>query len=270
MRRAATAAFGLLLVLATPVLVTSTPAHADAASDARQDAQRILGTESQGSANGPGNGSGSGQGSGSGGGSGSNGSGTGTGTGSGTGSGSGTTPDSPPSSGDSSFTLPSGVGEILMWVVIGLGVIALAVGLGALVVNIIRNRGRDGHEDDAEPDAETEVGLIETDSATVRSGSPDELDRLADVAEREGDYFTAVRLRFRAGVLRLHASQRIELDRDTTTGILRRTLADPRFDVLSRRFDEIVYGEQGAGAADVAQQRSLWPQILVAESVVAR
>ncbi|HEX6312946.1 MAG TPA: DUF4129 domain-containing protein [Acidimicrobiia bacterium] len=135
---------------------------------------------------------------------------------------------------------------------------ALLTGLVALVtvvaVTIARRRG---------------VG------AAVRSGSarggigegrrdPAELERAADEAERWGDLDRALRLRFRAGLLRLDATGAIRFRPSLTSGEVRRRLHQPAFDELAVTFDEVAYGGRPASPADVSRARDGWTRVLTA------
>ncbi|HEX3618417.1 MAG TPA: hypothetical protein VHU61_17860 [Solirubrobacteraceae bacterium] len=92
--------------------------------------------------------------------------------------------------------------------------------------------------------------------------TPAELEREAAAAERAQRWDDAVRLRFRAGILRL--GERLELGSTETVPnhMLGRLLHSRRFDSLAARFDELVYGGGSATAADAEQQRREWPELL--------
>ena len=111
-------------------------------------------------------------------------------------------------------------------------------------------------------------------TALVRSGKtkgpapedPARLEREADEAERAGDLERALRLRFRAGVLRL-AQRRVVDDPDgVTSGALVRLLRSPDFDRAARAFDEVVYGRRAATAEDVRLSRAVWQAVLAGGS----
>jgi hypothetical protein len=91
---------------------------------------------------------------------------------------------------------------------------------------------------------------------------PDELERDADAAERDGDLDRAVRLRFRAGLLRLGAHGAIRYRPSVTTGEVRRTLRSERFDGLAGTFEEVTYGGRPADPPDVDAARREWPRVL--------
>jgi hypothetical protein len=98
--------------------------------------------------------------------------------------------------------------------------------------------------------------------ARGRDEDPAALERLADEAERRGDLEVAVRLRFRAGLLRLAGAKALPRRPSLRTGEARRALHSPRFDRLARDFDEIVYGRRTPLPHDVAAARSEWPEVL--------
>lgn len=91
---------------------------------------------------------------------------------------------------------------------------------------------------------------------------PSRLEREADAAESAGELERALRLRFRAGVLRL-AQRRIVDDPDAiTSGALVRLLRSPDFDRAAAAFDEVVYGRRVATSEDVRLARAGWQAVL--------
>ena len=95
-----------------------------------------------------------------------------------------------------------------------------------------------------------------------RGEDPAELERLADEAEHHGDLEIALRLRFRAGLLRLGRARAVSLRPALRTREARRALQNPRFDRLARDFDEVVYGRRAPRPEDVAAARTEWPRVL--------
>lgn len=91
---------------------------------------------------------------------------------------------------------------------------------------------------------------------------PAALERAADDAEANGDFAGAVRLRFRAGVLRLARAGVIETASSLTSGQIRRAVTAPEFAELASAFDRIVYGRRTATAADAAAARERWQRVL--------
>lgn len=98
--------------------------------------------------------------------------------------------------------------------------------------------------------------------AHAAGDDPAALEREADAAERAGDWERAVRLRFRAGLLRLDEAERLAYRPSLTTGDAARTLHSPAFDDLGRRFDAIAYGGAPADAEDANTQRDAWRRVL--------
>jgi hypothetical protein len=71
-----------------------------------------------------------------------------------------------------------------------------------------------------------------------------------------------VRLRFRAGLLRLGDRGAIRYRRSVTTGEVRRTLRSERFDDLAGTFEAVTYGGRAAEHRDVDAARRDWPRVL--------
>ncbi|MDQ3672456.1 MAG: DUF4129 domain-containing protein [Actinomycetota bacterium] len=89
-----------------------------------------------------------------------------------------------------------------------------------------------------------------------------QLERDADAAEHAGDLERALRLRFRAGVVRL--VERRELDDTTsiTTGALVRRFPSEAFAAGARAFDEVVYGRRQPTPEDARRVREAWTAVL--------
>ncbi len=149
------------------------------------------------------------------------------------------------------WILPSGVGDSPGWVLAGIAVVALAVGLA---VRAVRRR----------PPA-VPRGLDGSPPAAAAE-DPDELARAADAAGAAGDYAGEVRLRFRAGLLYLDRRRLLPFDPAMTTGRLARTLPGPAARGVADAFDAIVYGGRPATADDARAARLGWSEILGARS----
>jgi hypothetical protein len=91
---------------------------------------------------------------------------------------------------------------------------------------------------------------------------PGDLERAAERAERDGRWEEAVRLRFRAGLLRLDERNGSSHTDTTPNHSLARILDSEQLDELSSRFDEIAYGGDDATASDAERQRLAWPEII--------
>jgi hypothetical protein len=88
---------------------------------------------------------------------------------------------------------------------------------------------------------------------------PAALERDADAAETEGAFADSVRLRFRAGLLRLSS---IDYRASLLTGDVARRLRSPQFEALAASFDRIAYGGASAGPADAEAAREGWERVL--------
>jgi hypothetical protein len=145
-----------------------------------------------------------------------------------------------------------GTGQALNLAWLAFGVVG--VGLAALVaLRVVRRRG--GLRVDRGGGARAHAAL-EDDPAT--------LDRRAEAAERAGDLSGALRLRFRAGLVRLARASAIPARDSVTTGEVRRALRSSEFDELARSFDEVAYGQREASLHDLERARSSWPRVLAA------
>lgn len=88
-----------------------------------------------------------------------------------------------------------------------------------------------------------------------------ELLRAAECAESSGDLETALRLRFKAGIVRLGRRGALPLRPSLTSEDIAHRLRSPTFDDLAATFDRVVYGRRGARERDVAEARSGWRTI---------
>ena len=101
------------------------------------------------------------------------------------------------------------------------------------------------------------------------SVDPAALERLADAAEAAGEAATALRLRYRAGLLRLGRAHIVPLRESLTSGEARGLVALDEFDRLARAHDEVVYGGRLVQGSDAAAAREGWPRVLAAKGVRA-
>jgi hypothetical protein len=136
----------------------------------------------------------------------------------------------------------------VLWLAIGLLLVAL---LFARVFTNVRGRRRR-----TAPAGVAMPGTLGPDE------DPNALERDAELAERGGDLDRAVRLRFRAGLLRLGRRGAIHYRPSVTTGEVRRTLGSQRFDELAQTFERVAYGGQDATPPDVDAARREWPHVL--------
>lgn len=99
-----------------------------------------------------------------------------------------------------------------------------------------------------------------------RGADPAALEREAAQAEAAGLFDLAVRLRFRAGVLRLQISGRVPRGASTATRGIGRLLDSRDFDVLGDRFDAVAYGGVPATQQDAREAKDRWQRVLVESS----
>ena len=71
-----------------------------------------------------------------------------------------------------------------------------------------------------------------------------------------------MRLRFRAGLLRLDARELIEYRPSLTTGEVADAVGSPTFERVGADFDAIAYGGRPAGEQDEAASREGWQRVL--------
>ena len=137
-------------------------------------------------------------------------------------------------------------GDITLWSLSAALVLLLVLTLGSRTLRARAEAGAERRLAAAMPERET----------------PASLDRAADRAEREGDLETALRLRFRAGLLRLDARQAIAFRPSISTREVSRALRSPEFDQLAALFDGVVYGGDEATPQDLEASRRHWDAVL--------
>jgi hypothetical protein len=99
-------------------------------------------------------------------------------------------------------------------------------------------------------------------AAVPEADDPNALERAAGQAERDEQWERAVRLRFRAGLLRLDRRKVLVYRPSLTTGEVARTLKVPAFDEVGARFDEIAYGGRAAERDDAEASQQGWKDVL--------
>ena len=99
-------------------------------------------------------------------------------------------------------------------------------------------------------------------AALPAGDDPRALEREAERAERDGAWELAVRLRMRAGLLRLDRRNVIVYRPSLTTGEVARAVASPAFREVGERFDAIAYGGRPAEREDAEHARRGWAEVL--------
>jgi hypothetical protein len=132
-----------------------------------------------------------------------------------------------------------------VWLLIGLLVMAVATGV---VLRLAKRRARDVGDGPRRP-------------VSRRGVSPDELERQAGTAEAAGDFATALRLHFAAGLLRLERAGTLPTG-SVPNALLAVRLRSDDFRALALDFDRVVYGRHPATPADLDAARARWPRVL--------
>jgi hypothetical protein len=129
--------------------------------------------------------------------------------------------------------------------------IAIALTLVVFVVmRLARRRVRAAH---LEPDLPR---------SRSRRDDPKALERRAQEAEAAGDYATAIRLRFVAGLIRLDDAGAIRYGPSLTAGQVRRKLRLQPFDRVSGSFEAVAYGGRTPTIDDVEESKAGWHNVL--------
>jgi hypothetical protein len=90
---------------------------------------------------------------------------------------------------------------------------------------------------------------------------PAHLERQAAEAEQRGEYATAVRLRFRAGVVRLARRGLVDHADTSRTSAVRRAVPSDTMAQVATTFEAIAYGARPAGRDEAESSRHGWDAI---------
>jgi hypothetical protein len=137
----------------------------------------------------------------------------------------------------------------------GLALIVVALVIVAFVTAMVK------------ANANTRAARLGTDAsgsrADARADDPAALEAAAAGAEARGELALAVRLRFRAGLLRLDRDAHAITYRPSIPTVeVRDALASPTFDDLADTFEGITYGRNDAETSDPADARREWPRVV--------
>lgn len=136
-------------------------------------------------------------------------------------------------------------GDAALWTVISAAVFLLAV---FVATRLGRRRRRASSEGSAVIDLKRE--------------RPADIERRAREAEERGEFATAIRLRFHAGLLRLDAVGALEWRASMTAGQVRRSLSLPQFDQVAVSYERVAYGASAPTDADVETSKTGWHRVL--------
>jgi Domain of unknown function (DUF4129) len=135
-------------------------------------------------------------------------------------------------------------GRRTVWLALAVLVVA---GAAALAARVVRGRAADAVR-----------------RARAEVAGPVDPRRLEREAERRGELERALRLRFRAGLVRLQRAEAIPARDSLTSGEVARRLRSADFDSVAATFDEVVYGRRRPEPADVESSRVAWSRVLEA------
>ena len=138
-------------------------------------------------------------------------------------------------------------GVDVLWAILGALVLALAI---FVATRVARRR------------IEHEAGAVGGGFRGGRREDPAELERLADEAERRGDLGVALRLRFRAGLLRLGRARALPLRPSLRTREVRRALRNAALRPAGARLRRGRLRRAAAAPGDVAAARTEWPRVV--------
>jgi hypothetical protein len=144
---------------------------------------------------------------------------------------------------DSGRGLPGG--PFTLWLMLA---IAIVLATGSITTTTVRRRA-------------TAIERARA-AALPEAEDPHALERMADRAEQEGQFERAVRLRFRAGLLRLDRRRVLVYRPSLTTGEVARAIKAPAFAEVGARFDEIAYGGRPAERGDAEAAKRGWKDVL--------
>jgi hypothetical protein len=138
--------------------------------------------------------------------------------------------------------LPGGM--ILFWILVAIVVVLIAVSLSGRAAGRSSRLRADGGR---------------RGGRTIED--PGALEREAEAAERNGDLEASLRLRFRAGVLRLAERGALPRRASLTSEEIASFLGSATFERLAATFDRVVYGRQPASPQDVDEARNGWRRL---------
>jgi hypothetical protein len=144
---------------------------------------------------------------------------------------------------DSGRGLPGG--SFTLWLMLA---IAIILATGSITTTTVRRRA-------------TAIERARA-AALPEAEDPHALERMADRAEQEGQFERAVRLRFRAGLLRLDRRHVLVYRPSLTTSEVARAIKAPAFAEVGARFDEIAYGGRQAERGDAEAAKRGWKDVL--------
>lgn len=145
-------------------------------------------------------------------------------------------------------------GTILLWVFIAI----IVGGLGFLVFKIIQNSKGSKKKSDDPDDEVVDIDWSEEEKVLEFVTDADLLEQLSEQAEAAGNLELALRYRFRAGLLRLSDRRIISFHPSVTNAQWQLLINNDSFDVLTRDFNDVTYGERPCDSTHLSRARQQW------------
>jgi hypothetical protein len=150
------------------------------------------------------------------------------------------------------------IADAFGWLVEAVGPVLSVLLVGALLAGAVWALARGVQRRASRPPVETSPGL-----GSGTTDDPDALERDAAAAEARGDLELAVRLRFRAGLMRLDQdAHALTYTASIANTDVRRALQSREFDALADDFEQIAYAGEPAEAATADRARERWPHAI--------
>lgn len=148
------------------------------------------------------------------------------------------------------------VGTIMLWIFV-----AVLVGaLGFLIYKFISNR--EAKKKDIDDDEEIDIDWSDEEKVLEIITDAEQLERLSDEAERSGKFELALRYRFRAGLLRLNDMRIITFHPSITNAQWQLIIDNDSFNLLTRDFNDVTYGERTCDASHLTRARRNWSSLV--------
>lgn len=129
----------------------------------------------------------------------------------------------------------------------------LLIAVGVIAVLVARSIAKGRMRFETEEERRTQVD---------ERGDAAGLERLAAEAAEQGRYDDAVRLQFRAGLLRLDDLEVIDFEPTIPTGAVRTAVRLTEFDDVAAQFERVAYSDYEASSDDLPAQATGWRAIL--------
>ncbi|MFN8015862.1 MAG: hypothetical protein U0R17_04555 [Acidimicrobiia bacterium] len=157
---------------------------------------------------------------------------------------------------------PGGSGlSLIGWIILALA-ITLVIGLIIFVLyKVIKNREAKEEDEDKEKVDIKDIDWSDEEKVMEEITDSELLFRLSDQAEAAGQLDIALRYRFRAGLLRLSDMKIISFHPSVTNAKWQLVINNNNFDLLTRDFNDITYGEIECDQQHLSRSKQMWPEL---------